>query len=372
MPKTRQHYVPQVYLKAWKTRIINKNGDFNGIYSFTDNSCIGKGYSTKAVLWNSHLYTINFEYSFIGNSCPKILNDFSEMIHDYLQNGMEKPVYGKLGHTVIRAKHSIAKNIHKISDWDFFYSDGKKARKKSLISKINDLKSYILEDGFANLFETEWEQVLNEFINNVVSIPPLTPYSSERVVPYKSVINIVKFFFMMMCRNPCFDAMGTYKTVVDYSLVPLLQDLAKDETNESERQTFIKNESDLIIKGCWYSELYRLLYKHKGGFYHPMINKVCKECQLMLYDAKKSGISFITSDNPAVLNINNFLVENFNGFIFPLTPDYLLFVAKGDSEITHVGYKQVNINFVKTINNLIRINHFKTVVANKQDLNDFL
>ena len=93
-------------MKAWETKVETSkepNKKFDGVYVFND-SVIGEGANRNSVFWKPHLYTINFEYSYICKSCPKIKAEFVSMIYDLLRMGFIKPVYGKIGYSIIKTK----------------------------------------------------------------------------------------------------------------------------------------------------------------------------------------------------------------------------------------------------------------------------
>ena len=118
MPTKKQHFVPRVYMKAWETQVETlKEPDkkFNGIYVIKDGS-IGDGANRNSVLWKPHLYTINFKYSFICNSCAKVKSQYVDLIYDLLKTGFKQPVYGKLGYSIIKTKKSINKHFFEIHD----------------------------------------------------------------------------------------------------------------------------------------------------------------------------------------------------------------------------------------------------------------
>ena len=155
MPTKKQHFVPRVYMKAWETQVeTHKEPDkkFNGIYVIKDGST-GDGANRNSVLWKPHLYTINFKYSFICNSCAKVKSQFVDMIYELLRNGFKQPVYGKLGYSIIKTKKSIKKHFFEIHDWDFYYDDGNVAKKAAILSQIDALNCYILEESFDDYLE---------------------------------------------------------------------------------------------------------------------------------------------------------------------------------------------------------------------------
>ena len=172
MPTKKQHFVPRVYLKAWETQVETlKEPDkkFKGIYVIKDGKK-GEGANRNSVLWMPHLYTINFKYLFICNSCSKVKSQFVDMIFDLLRKSYKQPVYGKIGYSTIKTKKSIQKHLYEIDDWEFYYEDGNIAKKAAILSQIDALNSYVLEDAFDDYLEKNWENILNSFSGLAITI----------------------------------------------------------------------------------------------------------------------------------------------------------------------------------------------------------
>lgn len=51
---------------------------------------------------------------------------------------------------------------------------------------------------------------------------------------------------------------------------------------------------------------------------------------MILFEAYDNAGTFITSDNPSFQHISVVAKGDTNGFIFPITPKYLLFITKGN------------------------------------------
>ena len=64
-----------------------------------------------------------------------------------------------------RQKKSIYMHLFDIDKWDFYYDDGTTARKKALLNRFDDMRCYLLEDSFSNIFESRWESILYTFID---------------------------------------------------------------------------------------------------------------------------------------------------------------------------------------------------------------
>ncbi|WP_459129611.1 DUF4238 domain-containing protein [Guggenheimella bovis] len=221
----------------------------------------GDGANRNSVLWKPHLYTINFKYSFICNSCAKVKSQFVDMIYELLRNEFKQPV------------------------------------------------------GLGR---------------------------SERIIPVDTARDMLASFFIMLCRNPEFDTMGIYTQIKENLLYPVFDSMCKDEdvetvdveTNEG------KEYADELMTGIWYSELYKMFFKNTGGFYHNVVQFALSGCQMILFEACDNAGFFITSDNPAFEH-KSAVVErdNGSGLVFPISPKYLVFVAKGDEGINVVDHR---------------------------------
>jgi len=355
MPTHHQHFVPRTYLREWETTVetsANPAQKFNGVYSFVGESKTGEGKNIKSILWQQSLYTINFGQLFISQYCPLVYKDFVEQVFDLMTNRSPQAIYGKLGYSIIKTKNSVRKHLNEIDNWDFYYFDGNLARKKGIISDIHALNSYILEDGLDSEFERSWKNVLNDFISAMKNPLYGVEGDSVRIIPEGIAKNILSFFFMMLCRNPQFDGMGIYSWVRDDLLYPVFGE-----------------QSEPFIKGLWYTELYRMLFKSKGGHYHTFLDTAMAQCQMILFEAYNNAGAFITSDNPAYQNRSTAVErDNRNGFVFPLSPKYLIMICKGSDGYNKVDYRMATADVVRYYNRATFSNKTDTVIANQKDL----
>lgn len=361
MATKRQHYVPQVYMKAWETeveKITEPDNKFQGVYVFEQGANIGNGANRDSILWEPHLYTISFDYLFVTKSCSKVYSYFVNQIYELMRSNVPRPIYGKLRYSVIKTKASIRKHLYNIDDWEFYYDDGNLARKKSIINRINDLNCYILESAFDHNYEKRWEPIYKRFIDEVHCGTPIIIGQSERRIDKDAAVDMLEFFFMMLCRSPQFDAMGIYTDIKERILYPVF------EENEA---------PDELMTGIWYSELYRMFFKQTGGFYHHVITKMMEGCQMILFEAYDNAGSFITSDNPSFQHISVVERENSNGFIFPITPKHLLFIAKGAPDsIDIVDYRFANRSTIQHFNKIIQSHRKNTIIASKRTLDNLI
>lgn len=224
------------------------------------------------------------------------------MIFDLLRKSYKQPVYGKIGYSTIKTKKSIQKHLYEIDDWEFYYEDGNIAKKAAILSQIDALNSYVLEDAFDDYLEKNWENILNSFVDSVHNGTPVAIGRSERIISEDIAKSMLASFFILLCRNPKFDAMGIYTQIKDNILYPVFDSMCKED-EESEKHDIENNEgkeyADELMTGIWYSELYKMFFKNSGGFYHNVVNLALKGCQMILFEAYENAGTFITSDNPA-------------------------------------------------------------------------
>ena len=61
--------------------------------------------------------------------------------------------------------------------------------------------------------------------------------------------------------------------------------------------------------------------------------------------------------------------ENWNGFIFPLAPEYLLLIGKGKDSWNTVDYRMAGNDTVSRFNQIIANNKRDLIVADRKHLN---
>ena len=361
MAKKEQHFVPRVYIKAWETSVETSkepNKKFQGVYVFANDDKIGEGATKESIFWKPHLYTIKFSQIYMAKKCPGVLTYYADAVYKAMVGNQPAPVYAKFGYSIIKTKNSVRKHLMEIEQWDFYYENGNLAKKQAILNRINDIRCYLLEDSFSNLFESNWEKIRDSFILEVQNGVPVSIGESERYISEKVAEDMLKFFFMMLCRSPNFDAMGIYTWLSE-----ILRSAFDQES---------LSEIDEMMNTVWFSELYRMFYKNSGGFYHNVLSEAFKKCQFILFEAYSNSEMFITSDSPAFQNNCKVVVENENGYIFPLSPKYLLFIAKGNDGINVVDHRYANVQTVRHFNRIIYSNRHSKVLGIKKQLSDMI
>ncbi len=365
MATKKQHYVPRTYLKAWEKEVENSQQSgkkFNGVYVFKDGSNIGEGCTRESVLWNSNFYTINFMNKNVIRKCPLIKKEIVNEIARLMEEGFKKKVYAKYNYSIIQTTSSINKHFFDIEDWDFFYNDGEIAGKQKILNRFSTINSYILEEAFNKKYEEKWGTILNRFIDEVHNGKPYGYGVSERYIESNLAEDILRFFLMMLCRNPSFDALGTYTIIKEIMIKPITDLCGQDNFSISED----------IIRETWLHELYRMFFSQSRGFYNSFLNKGLNELQLILFQTYDNAGEFITSDNPAFLHVSMVETNCLNGFYFPLSPKYLLLVVRGREGLNVVDYRYADSNTIRLFNYIVKQHSNRIIVGTDRHLNNLL
>lgn len=358
MPKKIQHYVPKTYLAQWQTMVESEkepDKQFIGVYLFEDNNSVGLARSIDTILWKPRLYTINFDQLYLSDYCPLVYSDFVSQVYRLMRDRSPHPVYGKLGYSVIRTRESIRKHLHAIDNWEFYYDDGQLARKASILSDIHNLNSYIIEDGFDQKFESSWTGLLGDFLNELNNPSSFSFTNNERAISMEVAKGVLSFFLMMQCRSPQFNGYGILLWV------------------ESLLRNAFGDNVEPFMKSLWYTELYRLIFGKKEGFHYNMLNNAIAQCQMMVYRAKTGDGSFITSDNPAFMNQTLVPESEYKtGFFFPLTPQYLLFIGKGDGPLNQIRFQIADYKTIQLLNRIVYKNRDQVIVTSEKNIFSYI
>ena len=236
-----------------------------------------------------------------------------------------------------------------------YYEDGKRASDKTYKNRFMNMKCNLLEDSFSNFSESKWEKILNTFIKQVHN--PIGNQKSENMLNISNDVikDILKFFLVILCRNPQFYTTGIYKYITE-----LL------------KNTF---EGDEIIKAEWLLQIYKIFYKNNNA-YHKCLTNIINCYQILLYEAGNNEGSFITSDNPAFQHNDN-SIKGEEGYYFPLSPKYVLQLSRKckndkNTNFNNICYKIANKEMVKRINNLVKLHSNEMIISIEKDESDIL
>ena len=249
------------------------------------------------------------------------------------------------------------------------------------------MNSYLLEKSFDDFFEKNWERIYSNFVDAVHNGVPFGLGRSERIIPDNIAKDMLSAFFIMLCRNPSFDAMGIYKKIKDYILYPVFESLTKAADDKDNTKLCVENEAskdddqnivnskeciDELMMGIWYSELYKIFFRSTGGFYHNVVKTALTGCQMVLIEAYDGAGEFITSDNPAFEHISVVDRINNRSMIFPISPKYLIVIAKGESGINIVDHRFANSDTIRYFNRIIVRYKIDNFISNQKDISKLI
>lgn len=358
-----QHYVPQVYLKAWETQVVSKkepNKPFRGIYYFEKvDLSTGDGRNKDSVLCASRIYTIKYNLSFIIPSCPMIEKDYIKQIEEKLN---DRGVHAYFEGKKLKTRKDLAENFLKLDEWEFKYKPYpfNSAKKNAILNELKQTSSYVIENALDDFVEKKWEQTLNDFLYQMENTIPLNGIDEVRRISEDTVLEVVKMIIFLICRNPQFNYLGILPRIKKIVLDSLPE--ALDAEGSKARETFIQNQMDAI----WLAEIYNGLFNVPSGYFHTIKKTAQNSFQLMLYKTHENQGEYLTSDTPAFEHISLVEIPNLNSIICPLTPQYILLLMKGESNsLRDVNFRLANTEVIRRLNRII-LNHANTAVVSTQ------
>lgn len=360
MSVKRQHYVPQVYLKAWETMVACKqtpNRYFDGIYYYEKSDLeTGNGKNKDSVLWKPRIYTVNYDLSFIIPSCQKTQEDYIRQVAEKLKTRKVNAYYnGK----VLETEQDLAENFLKLDEWEFQNNETADIpSKKKILNHIKQTNSYVIESALDSVVESKWEQTLNDFIDQMETTVPLNGIDEIRQINENTVLDVVKMIIFLICRNPEFDYLGILTWLKEEFLDSLLID-------DEDKRKIIKTQLDAV----WLKEMYMGLFDIPKGYFNTLKQAAKSSFQIMLYKVWEDQGSFITSDKPAFEHISLVESSNLNSIICPLTPQYLIMIMRGESNsLKKVNFRKANHELIRKFNRIILNHAEKSIVSNCKHL----
>lgn len=349
--------MPRVYLKSWEgpvRSIHSPDRTFQGVYIFNKSDLsIGDGRTREVVLALNHTYTVDYSYSFLCSSCPKIADDFAIKILLLLQSRNEEARYNGVP---IVTHQQIIDRLTQLDDWDFFrLSNGERARKQATLNAIKDIRCYTIEDAFSQFVESKWDNILFNFIRPAEALDPQGRGTIKYIFQDDTIVkSMVEMFAFMALRNPEFNLLG---------IIPMMKNLFVE--------AFGSNEfTNRMSRGLWLSQIYKALFGESHSYFDWLVKETRKRCGCILFkiNNKEEG-RFITSDNPAFTYRSSITAINCNGMYFPLTPYYLLFMGlNAPGHINEITIRTIRNMDIRKINNIIVNSATANVIATQRNL----
>lgn len=364
MATKNQHFVPQVYLKAWETTVFSikePTKPFNGVYKYSKQSLsLGDGCNKKNLLSSNHTYTIDEEQLFLLNSCPEIKTEFLTKLKEILS---KRNITVYCNDTRLRKNSDYLDNLKNLETWQFRRDDNSLASQKAILSEIRGIHCYCIEDKFSSFMEQKWESILADML----SAFPASGGSGQLEVKLsmQNIESMLTMISLMMCRNPAFSLYGLFDWVD-----ALLSETFNQWDDVAEKEKCI----GAMRRGFWLSQIYKGLFQDPKGFVEVFTKSAINGLGIIVFRVRDDNEgNFITSDNP-VVHYNCILhTQNKRGIYFPLTPRVLLFMGKNTNGcIEDVIFRTVTNQDVRSLNRIILNGASEHIVSNYRRLGNIL
>lgn len=312
---TFQHYVPRTYLEAWEI-------DKHRVHVFMKDTSRDFHKPTSEVLGQNNFYTLKSEDMLILTDEDRI-EIFGELLK--YQISLE----GKNLDDLLE----LSKNYYRFDEWTIESTDSTDVDRANLKSEIEKKRILDIEKGWHEI-EGEWDSLRSEIIK--------TMNSKSHNLKLKDGQKIIRYITSQKSRN--MSKKEEYRKMIDSILSFISENMTTDEYNQiidefteayflkSVRKYQQEDEDSLIIKEQnLMMNLHMVFYRATGR--------------------KK----FLTSDNPAFTIIDKkFYKGRFDGLYFPLTPDLLVALHRG--ETYRYTRADMPVNKIRRVNRYIKEN----------------
>lgn len=287
-----QHYVPRTYLEAWH----NKDGKLKVYKKGTESHFFR---SPNSILGENDYYTIN------TNSLLALNEKDKEEIFGMLNN------YSiKLDGERLRSIDEYVQNYYRFDEWCIRNLHGENADKQILKETIDSKRILDIEKGWQN-FENDWKQIREEIIKTIED----RTYNLDINVSAK----IINYIASQKFRNNT--KKDEYREIID-SLFNFFKESMTD------------SEYDQIVDEFTSAYFLKSVRRFQGDDKNSVLIKeqeLMKQLHIVLYTAVQKK-KFLTSDNPVFLiQDKKFYKGKYSGLYFPITPNVLLALYKGDT-----------------------------------------
>jgi len=313
-----QHYVPQTYTKPWKL-----DGSFKIIDKKKENHN-GELWSPKSRFYYEEYYTLGYDTPF----CLK--NDEITRIFGFLDNYIIE-----IDEIKLSAHKFYASSFKRFDKW--IIKDPKTQdpisndERAEIERRIKSDNNRILDIEFGwHIYENSWDALRNE-VTNVLN-------DSEARLSSETYSKLKRFIGTMKWRGE--DAHRQVKEITDFAIG--LIKYPNDEIKQAEMKDMARQQ------------FLNLLRKFIEGDVDSVIQKeidMYDNLTLVIYKTPTNA-KLYTSDNPVLMFLDEDVYnEIYNGLYFPISPELLIGLFKGDATIYYI--ESLTESLVEKINNLI-------------------
>ena len=247
MAAKNQHFVPRVYLKSWETPdsyLSKSNKKLQSIFIFDKSDIsLGELRKTNKILFLRNAYTVEWKHLIFCTPCKLIIKDFEKQIRAHLE---DFEAVASLDNRLLSHREILNRCIleseylyNKINSFKFLYKKSKNplstGKSNDLLTKMQNVRSNIIEDAFAKRVEDSWKETLKEFIEpseeKGVFQNAINKYNIVRPEVMERMISMLVF---MLIRNPAFRSDLFFPSLEQQ----LCKVLPKNEATDEEKQAF--------------------------------------------------------------------------------------------------------------------------------------
>jgi len=310
-----QHYVPRTYLEAWEN-------NRQRVHVFMKDTGRDFHKLTSEVLGQNNFYTLKSEDMLILTDEDRV-EIFGELLK--YQISLDEDNLDDL--------LDLSKNYYRFDEWTIESKDGSTVDREYLKSEIEKKRILDIEKGWHEI-EGEWNYLRDEITK--------TMDNKSHNLKLEDGQKIIRYITSQKSRNV--SKKEEYREMIDSILSFTKENMTEDEYKQiideftdayflkSVRKYQQEDEDSLILKEQnLMMNLHMVFYRTTGG--------------------KK----FLTSDNPVFTIIDKkFYKGRFDGLYFPLTPDLLVALHRGETYM--YTRADMPINKIRRVNRYIKEN----------------
>ena len=322
----KQHYVPQTYLKAWED-------ENNKVYVYEKDTDTLKQYSkVEKILYELDLYTKTIVDSVILDNEEKesIFSFLDQYTVYYNDEGTEK---------VLNNYNDYTKYYFDFENWSIRREDNTIVSKKSIRNNIEQNRFTVIEQNW-HCIENKWESLVQNINNLIKNVTTLSLTNRHKLIEFMVVQKYRTLMALEYFKHMAKKVLNSIKEYYDEELFNKFTEELGISYFKQQMEKYQMGQNGVILNEIEY------LKENANIVFFVPINK-----------------KFITSDNPVILiNDESFLNGRYNGLYFPILPNLMIGIFKGDGNkysITSLAPQKV-----REFNNKIKNNSYKYYVTN--------
>lgn len=321
----KQHYIPQTYLEAW-----NDSSNKIYVYQKKDNKLF-KHSKVDKVLYENDLYTKTVKDTIIlkQEDKEKIFNELHQYNIYYKSDKEEK---------ILKTVEEFSTYYVDFDNWIIKRENGLVVSKKPLKDSIEKKRLTDLEEGWKTI-ENDWATLRSNIEDSIKNKNSITRDKMDAVLE-----------FIVAQKNRTPKALEECTTIIEKVMSPIKESMG--DIYEIEKNSLGK----LLFK----NQISRYQNEDSRSNILIEINQL-RKLQMVFF--KPIGRKFITSDSPVLKIIdNNFFKGRYNGIYFPISPDLMVALYRGNNSKCMVDKLESNV--VRRVNARIKKESLKYYVTN--------